>query len=109
MPEQKEEAGTGVAAVERALSIMGAFEAQAKTMTLAEISRQTGMYKSTVLRLLVSLERFGYVGRASDGSYRLVPMAFRLGAAFHRAHKLYDYVAQNHRRVGVKGMDNTPY
>src|SRR3546814_3767315 len=88
---------------------MGAFEAQSKAMTVAEISRQTGMYKSTVLMLLVSLERFGYVGRASDGSYRLGPMAFRLGAAFDRAHKLSDYVAPILRSLVVKGTESASY
>ncbi len=59
----------GVAAVERALSILDALTDE--KITLAELSKRTDLYKSTVLRLAKSLERFGYVFRDDDGCYRL--------------------------------------
>ena len=34
--------------------------------TLAELSKRTDLYKSTLLRLIKSLERFGYVLRDAD-------------------------------------------
>ena len=46
----------GVAAVNRALSILLAFEKSVEGMTLAEISAVTGLYHSTILRLCASLE-----------------------------------------------------
>ena len=48
--------GDGVAAVNRAISLLAALEATAKPLTLADLARATGLYKSTILRLLVSLE-----------------------------------------------------
>ena len=45
---------SGVAAVDRALSIVDALTED--KVTLAEIAKRTGLYKSTVLRLLKSLE-----------------------------------------------------
>ena len=59
----------GVAAVDRALSILDALTDE--KISLAELSKRTGLYKSTVLRLAKSLERFGYILRTDDGSYRL--------------------------------------
>ena len=58
----------GVAAVDRALSILDALTDD--KVTLAELSKRTDLYKSTVLRLLKSLEKFGYVLRTRR---RLVP------------------------------------
>ncbi len=60
-----------VEAVERALTILEAFDSMQERFTLAELATATGFYKSTLLRLLGSLERFGYVQRDGDGRYRL--------------------------------------
>src|SRR5271154_3136016 len=59
----------GVAAVERALAILDAFEPGEQRLTLAELSRRTTFYKSTILRLAQSLLRHGYLQRLDDGSY----------------------------------------
>ena len=41
----------GLAAVERALSILEAFGEADDELTLAELAKRTGLYKSTILRL----------------------------------------------------------
>ena len=79
--EDKEE--KGVATLERALAILGTFEAST-TQSLADISRRTGLYKSTLLRLLGTLEKFGYVGQVSDGSYHIGVAALHLGSLYQR-------------------------
>src|SRR5688572_16846594 len=61
----------GVAAVERALSILDAFTDQDPQLTLGELAKRTKMYKSTILRLARSLENYGYLVRAEDGVFRL--------------------------------------
>lgn len=80
----------GVAAVERALSILDALTDE-KT-SLAELSKRTGLYKSTVLRLIKSLERFGYVIRSEDGSYRLGSKVLLLGSLYQRHFKTSEIV-----------------
>lgn len=70
----------GVAAVNRALSILDSFTSDMAVLTLAQISQRTGLYKSTILRLLQSLERFGYVRRIDGGSYVLGATPTRLAA-----------------------------
>ncbi|WP_227369697.1 helix-turn-helix domain-containing protein [Halomonas sp. M20] len=67
-----------VEAVERALTILEAFDSSMESFTLAELANATGFYKSTLLRLLSSLERFDYVQRGSDGRYRLGSTPLRL-------------------------------
>jgi len=73
-------AGAGVAAVERALSLLNAFADGAPQLTLAELAERTGYYKSTILRLAASLERFGYLTRGAGGAWRLGPTPARLAA-----------------------------
>ncbi|GGX92791.1 hypothetical protein GCM10007160_20390 [Litchfieldella qijiaojingensis] len=67
-----------VEAVERALTVLEAFDSPREHFTLAELALTTGFYKSTLLRLLGSLERYDYVQRGDDGRYRLGHTPVRL-------------------------------
>jgi DNA-binding IclR family transcriptional regulator len=83
---------SGVAAVERALAILGAFEPDGAARTLNELANRTGMYKSTILRLIASLERCNCVMRLADGRYQLGPRLFHWGNIYRRSLKLEDHV-----------------
>ncbi len=72
----------GAAAVDRALSVLSAFRAGDRALTLAELAERTQLYKSTVLRLLASLEHGRLVQRTADGLYAL-------GAEIARLHFVY--------------------
>jgi DNA-binding IclR family transcriptional regulator len=82
----------GVAAVNRALAILAALASAREPSTLAEIAAATGFYKSTILRLMASLESAGYAVRMQDGRYVLGASAFRLGAAYERQNPLRQHV-----------------
>ncbi|SEA40398.1 transcriptional regulator, IclR family [Desulfuromusa kysingii] len=60
-----------VEAVERALEILNCFTEDQSTLSLKLLAEKTGFYKSTILRLCGSLERYGYLTRQKDGQYRL--------------------------------------
>jgi len=75
-------AGDRVEAVERALTVLEAFGEGQASLSLAELAVRTGFYKSTILRLIGSLERFGYVVRGVDGRYRLGQSLARLGSLY---------------------------
>jgi len=75
----------GVAAVDRALAILSAFSKEASRLSLAEISRRTGLYKSTSLRLLSSLQRSGLVEQNDDGNYHVGVAAMRLANLYQRS------------------------
>ncbi|HWU02902.1 MAG TPA: IclR family transcriptional regulator [Novosphingobium sp.] len=83
---------SGVAAVDRAFTILGAFTHERPVQSLAELARNTGLYKSTILRLLGSLESFGYVWQMADGNYRLGPRLAELSSIFQDSFDLRDYV-----------------
>ncbi|KKW91998.1 MULTISPECIES: IclR family transcriptional regulator [Sphingobium] len=83
---------SGVAAVDRAFTILGAFTHEQPVQSLAELARNTGLYKSTILRLLGSLEGFGYIRQMADGNYQLGPKLAELSSIFQDAFDLRDYV-----------------
>ena len=83
---------SGVAAVERALSLLDAFHDAKSSLSLADLAAHTGLFKSTILRLLVSLEKYRYVKRLDTGRYVLGSTAFDLGNAYRRTFSLTDVV-----------------
>ena len=72
----------GAAAVDRALSLLAAFRLGDAALSLTDLAERTQLYKSTVLRLLASLEHAGLVQRRSDGDYSLGAEVARLNAVY---------------------------
>lgn len=90
--DNKSASAGGVAAVDRALAILDAFAEQDRSLTLAQIASRTGFYKSTILRLAVTLENRSYLIRLAEGGWRLGPAASRLGSVYQSAFDLGDIV-----------------
>lgn len=82
----------GVAAVDRAFLIISAFTHQRPVLTLAEMARQTGLYKSTILRLLGSLEKAMFVVQRADGTYQLGPALLSLASVYQESFDLREFV-----------------
>ena len=82
----------GVAAVDRALAILGAFRPGDEALGLAEIALRTKFYKSTILRLAQSLIRHDYLKRLDSGSYQIGPTPLMLAALYQRSLRLGDVV-----------------
>lgn len=99
----------GVAAVERALAIVAALEQADGPSSLADLARATTLYKSTILRLLTSLERNGYVARLRDGRYDLGPAAFRLGMAYERKNALRARVLPRLQDLVDRGTESASF
>lgn len=89
----------GVAAVHRALSIVDAFTVNDQKLSLAELSKRTGLYKSTLLRLSKTLELFGYLVRLEDGNYRLGSKVLFLGSLYQRHFHTSEFVPPVLRQI----------
>ncbi|MGY2401097.1 IclR family transcriptional regulator [Pseudomonas sp. SDO5271_S396] len=89
-PQTSLPAEGGVAAVDRAFAILAAFDQE--SLSLAEIARRTGLYKSTILRLITSLEKAGFVRRLSDGQYSVGPEPLRLSQLYQASFRLRDVI-----------------
>ncbi|MDA7418694.1 helix-turn-helix domain-containing protein [Xenophilus arseniciresistens] len=81
-------AAGGVAAVDRALTLLAAFREGDAALGLAELAQRTRLYKSTALRLLASLEHAGLLHRQPDGRYALGAEIARLHAVYAAAFSL---------------------
>jgi IclR family pca regulon transcriptional regulator len=76
-----------VAALERGLRIIQAFDAEHPEMTLSEVARATGLSPATARRCLLTLQRLGHVGM-NGRRFLLRPRVLALGAAFLRSMNL---------------------
>ena len=81
-----------VEAVERALEILNSFTENEPVLSLKQLAGNTGFYKSTILRLAASLERFDYLNRQEDGNYRLGSATLRLGEIYRKSIDISDIV-----------------
>jgi DNA-binding IclR family transcriptional regulator len=99
----------GVAAVDRAIRLLEAFDDGAASLSLAELAARTGFVKSTVLRLAASLERGAFLQRRRDGGYRLGPALFRLGARYQAAFQLGDHVTPVLERLSAQTGESASF
>jgi len=74
-----------VPGLERGLRLLGEFSRSEPVLTAPELAQRLGVPRSTVFRLLVTLENLGFVERTPDGR------AYRLGLAILRLG--FDYLA----------------
>lgn len=79
---------SGVAAVDKALTILRLFSSQTMELSLNQIAEATGLYKSTALRMLASLSNALLVIKRSNGMYVLGPAITTLNAAYQQQQSL---------------------
>jgi DNA-binding IclR family transcriptional regulator len=99
----------GVAAVDRALAIVNAIASRSDPITLADLSRATGFYKSTLLRLIASLEKASLVIRRNDGRYALGSFAHQLGRSYEQAYRLTEVVLPVLQDLVDKGSESASF
>lgn len=90
---------SGVAAVDRAFAVLAALGDG--DLALADIARRTGFYKSTILRLIASLERAGFVQRRDDGRYAVGAAPLKLAERYQRGFRLADHILPVLRRLAA--------
>jgi DNA-binding IclR family transcriptional regulator len=99
----------GVEAVDRALSVLGSFSEHDNTLSLTEISSRSGLYPSTVLRLMESMERGGYIVRLADKRFALGPELMRLGSLYRRRFRLEHVVRPVLQRLSDATGESASY
>jgi DNA-binding IclR family transcriptional regulator len=107
--DAKSDGAKGVEAVDRALTLLEAFLNDKPTLSLHELAAQTGFYKSTILRLAASLERFGYVRRREDNRYQLGPTCVRLGSAHEAAFNFRELLQTAIRDLAASSNETASY
>ncbi|RMQ94628.1 putative IclR family regulatory protein [Pseudomonas savastanoi pv. glycinea] len=82
----------GVASADRVLTVLTAFRIGDSALGLAELAERTGLIKSTIMRLMVSLETHGFITRMADGRYQLASEVMRLNAVYQESLDLERYI-----------------
>lgn len=109
IPDSPAAASEGVAAVDRALAVAIVLAQAGEPLSLADLARRTDMYKSTLLRLLASLEKNGLVGHRPDKRYALGPLAFLFGVAFENTHGLKEALQPLLERLVKQGTESPSF
>jgi IclR family pca regulon transcriptional regulator len=83
-----------VRSLERGLAVLLAFDEERTNPTLADLAAATGLSRPAVRRLLLTLQRLGYVDGA-DGRWRLTPRVLSIGQHYTASHAMIE-LAQPH-------------
>ncbi len=81
-----------VTAVLRALRLLEAFGMDDAQLSLAELSRRTGLHKTTALRLARTLASDNYLVQREDGNWRLGRAVGWLGACYQATFDVHEVV-----------------
>lgn len=108
-PQKSSAEAGGVAAVDRALSLLAAFREGDRSLSLPDLVQRAGLVKSTALRLLASLAHFGLVQRLEDGRYTLGPEVARLQSIYTRAFSLEGVVLPVLRELVDRTQESAVY
>lgn len=81
-----------VSSLERGLTIFDAFLQNPGELSLGQLEEHTRLFKSVILRYMLSFEAHGYVRRTPSGKYALGPTLFQLGKQYESSLNLEDVV-----------------
>jgi DNA-binding IclR family transcriptional regulator len=99
----------GVDSLERAFELLEAFRDAPDSLSLSDLAAKTGLYKSTILRLFVSLERYGYLVRVESGRFALGSTLFELGNVYRKAFRLIDRVRPVLERLAAQTKESASF
>ena len=99
----------GAAAVDRALTLLACFRTGDTALPLAELAQRTQLYKSTVLRLLASLEHARLVQRTGEGAYGLGPEVARLHSIYTASFSLETQLMPVMRALVAKTLESVAF
>lgn len=99
----------GVASVDKALTILKLFTSETPELTLIQIADATGLYKSTTLRLLASLEHSLMVVKQPNTKYSLGPAIAALNAACQYQQSLETVVIPALQKLTAKTNESAAF
>ena len=83
-----------IQSIERGFGVLVAFDADLPSASLAELAEKTGLSRPAVRRILLTLQRLGYVAGAA-GRWSLTPRVLTIGAHYAATHGVVE-ITQPH-------------
>lgn len=99
----------GVAAVERALRLLDCFCPEKDSYSLTELAQAAGLHKTTVYRLMNSLEKMEYVMRTRSGTYTLGHRLLFLGKLYEQSLHIATIVEPALRELTAATRESASY
>ena len=99
----------GVVAVEKALALLDCFRPGDESLTLTALAQLSGYHKTTVYRLMNSLERMNYVVRHEDGNYALGPRLLYLGKLYEQSFHLSRVVQPELQALSLASQESASW
>nr|WP_241391439.1 IclR family transcriptional regulator [Serratia proteamaculans]ULG18672.1 hypothetical protein Puna18p_00140 [Serratia proteamaculans] len=98
-----------VNAVKRTLAILDAFISHPGGITLGELEVFTGLFKSVILRYMLTLEAERYVFKRPDGCYELGSRAYQLGCVYEHSFDLHQHVKPVLERLTAATLESSTF
>lgn len=98
-----------VKAVKRTLAILDAFIPHPGGISLGELEASSGLFKSVILRYMLTLEAERYVFKRADGLYELGSRAFQLGIAYERTFNLNEHVLPVLEKLSAVTLESSTF
>jgi IclR family transcriptional regulator, pca regulon regulatory protein len=103
-----------IEALARGLDVIRAFQPRQPVMSLAMVASAAGLARPTARRILLTLERLGYV-RATGRGFELTPRVLDLGMCYVLSHSLWEVarphmeglVARTHESSSIAQLDGS--
>ena len=103
-----------IEALARGLDVLRAFEPRQPVMSLAAVATAAGLPRPTARRVLLTLERLGYV-RIAEGGFELTPRVLELGMSYVLSRNLWEVarphmerlVARTHESSSIAQLDGS--
>ncbi|CAE6850814.1 Transcriptional repressor IclR [Paraburkholderia aspalathi] len=99
----------GASTAEKALSLLDCFSPGNERHTLATLTKVSGIHRTTVYRLMNSLERMNYVVRSQVGEYSLGPRVLYLGKLYEQSFHLASIVEPVLRSISAESGESASY
>jgi IclR family pca regulon transcriptional regulator len=96
-----------IEAIARGLDVLRAFGPAQPVMTLAAVAARAGLPRPTARRILVTLERLGYVRVAEFGGFELTPRVLELGTNYVLSRGLWEVARPHMQRLVAKTHESS--
>src|SRR5215831_4706121 len=87
-----------IEALARGLDVIRVFEPNRPTMTLSEVASASRLARPTARRMLLTLEKLGYV-RVVQGGFALTPQVLELGMAYIGSTNIWEIARPHMERL----------
>jgi IclR family pca regulon transcriptional regulator len=104
---QRDNSPDFIEAIARGLDVIKSFQPGQATMTLTQVATATGLARPTARRILLTLERLGYVRADTARGYSLTPRVLELGNAYVQSLGLWDVARPHMEQLVAQTREST--